>query len=113
MQPTLNQAKGIRFHQFSEAGSGDNALIAAVAGQKVYVLGIALSANGGVNTVALHDTGGAVARSPAWDLADNEHIEIPVTPSDRAWFETADGEGLDLVLGNATAVSGMLVYQQF
>lgn len=113
MQPTRNQQKGIKFLQFSKTSIGDNNLVAAVDGQKIYVLGLALSVDGGANTAVFHDTGGVVARSPLWNLAAKDHVEIPVTPSDRAWFETAEGTGLDLVLTAATAVSGMLIYQQF
>ncbi len=106
-------AKGIQTLTFSEASIGDNNLVAAVAGQRVLILGLYLSANGGLNTASLQDTGGAVNRSPVWDLAAEEEVQMQIAPPGRFWEVTADGTGLDLNLSAATAVSGVLVYQQF
>ncbi len=110
----LNAQKGFQTLVFSEASIGDNNLVAAVAGQRVYVLGLMMTADGGAQTVAaLHETGAAVLVSPNWALAADEKINLPLTHPSRYWMETSEGTGLDLNLGAATAVSGVLTYQQF
>ena len=108
-----SEGKGIQTLSFSESSSGDSNLVAAVSGQRVYILGIHLSANGGANTTQLQDTGGVIVRSPVWDIGDNATIEMHIAPKGRWWQRTAAGAGLDINLGSATAVSGILVYQQF
>lgn len=108
-----SEAKGIQTLTFSEATIGDNNLVAAVSGQRVLILGLYLSANGGANTAQLQDTGGTEARSPLWDLGADEEVQMQIAPVKRFWEITATGKGLDLNLTAATAVSGVLVYQQF
>lgn len=108
-----SQSKGIQTLTFSEAAIGDNNLVAAVAGQRVLILGLYLSANGGANSAQLQDTGGAIARSPLWDLGADEEVQMQIAPPSRFWEKTAVGAGLDLNLTAATAVSGVLVFQQF
>ena len=112
-----SQAKGIQNSTFNVSSMGDNVLVAGVAGQRVYILGFLVSANGGTNTIALQDSGGAIFRSPTWHLHASgmgiEEIEVPIAPPGRFWEKTAVGAGLDLNLSAATAVSGTLVFQQF
>lgn len=106
-------AKGIQTIAFSEASIGDNELVVAVAGQRVYILGMQMTGNGGANTASFQDTGGAILRSGIYDLAADEEVTWPIAPPGRWWNRTALGAGLDLNLSAATAVSGVLVYQQF
>lgn len=108
-----SEAKGIQTLTFSEASIGDNNLVSAVADQRVYILGLHISANGGANNVSLQDTGGAVLRSPTWVLGAGVDKELTSMPKGRWWERTAEGTGLDLNLSAATAVSGVLVFQQF
>lgn len=113
MNPEINAQKGFKTLSFSKAVIGDNNLIAAVSGQRIYILGIAISANGGANTAQLQDTGTATLRSPVWDMADDQEFNLPVTPPNRWWDATEADKGLDLNLSAGTVVSGTIVYQQF
>ncbi len=108
-----SEAKGIQTLTFSGASIGDNVIVAAVAGQRVYILGLHITANGGANTVIFQDSGTADPRSPSWDLAADEDKELQGMPKGRWWERTANGTGLDMNLSAATAVTGVLVYQQF
>ena len=112
-----SEKKGIQNLTFSVTNVGDNVLVAAVAGQRVYILGFLVAAAAGANIISLQDSGGAVLRSPNWDLhatgAGIEQIEVPIAPPGRFWEKTAVGAGLDLNLSQATAVTGTLVFQQF
>ncbi len=112
-----SEKKGIQNFTFNVSTMGDNALVAAVAGQRVYILGFLVSAAGGSNLVSLQDTGGAVLRSPIWDLHASgmgiEEIEVPIAPPGRFWEKTEVGAGLDINLSDATSVTGTLVFQQF
>ncbi len=108
-----SEAKGIQVITINEDSIGDNNIVAAISGQSVYILALSLSANGGVNTVSLRDTGGAVQRSPIWDFADNGFMTMPHAPKGRWWAKSVEGTGIDLELSAATIVSGVMVYQQF
>ncbi len=108
-----SEAKGIQTLTFSVASIGDNVLVAAVAGQRDYILGIHFATNGGANNVSLQDSGTANLRSPAWVLGADVDKELRGMPKGRWWERTAEGTGLDMNLSAATAVSGVLVYQQF
>lgn len=110
---TDSQSKGIKTLTFSVNSIGDNNLVAAVAGQRVYILGMTVSSTGGNNTVVLEDTGGAVKRSPTFVTMASEVHSWPVTPPGRWWDRTAEGAGLDINLSAAMELTGTLVFQQF
>jgi hypothetical protein len=95
----------------SESASGDNEVVAAVAGRRIRVCGYVLSFGGTVN---------AKWRSATTDLTGllygvlGTAVEAPVGPQQPGgvpgWFETAVGEALNLNLSGATAVGGHVSY---
>lgn len=96
----------VKFASIAAAGSGDNALVAAVVGKKIRVISVALSASAAVNAKfrsAAVDISGLFyfgSTGPALTLARNQN----------GWFETAAGAALNINLSGAVAVGGMLSY---
>jgi len=89
-----------------------NAIVAAVSGKSIKVLGYALSGSAAVN---------AKWQSGSTDLTGLIHflgtapdkIVAPIVPQGSGcWFKTAAGEALNLHLSGATAVGGHVVYQE-
>lgn len=91
----------------SAASSGDNTLLAAVAGHKIRVLSYKLVAAGAVTTRFESAAGGTALTGVM--------SQITGVPNDAQFekeghFETAVGELLNLELGGAVQVSGHLTY---
>lgn len=100
----------------SAAASGDNTLIAAVAGLKIKVLGLVMFAGGAVATRFESNAGGTaltgvITLSAAGVGLGNDSLILPMAPPGYHWFETVAGQLLNLELGGAVQVSGFLVYQ--
>ena len=95
------------------SASGDNPVIAAVAGYAIRVVGYVLSFSGAVNAQWLSDVGGgAVTLSgllygPA---AGAVLVAVEPGPNARGWFQTARGKALNLNLSGATAVGGHVIF---
>lgn len=89
------------------AASGDNQVVAAVAGKKILVLGFFLVAAGAV-TARFESGAGGTALTGQMVLAANSQLSVPYNPA--GWFETAAGAALNLELSAATSVDGALVY---
>jgi hypothetical protein len=87
---------------------GDNTLVAAVAGRQIRVLGFALVATGGANTVRFESGAGGTALTGQMDLGADGQLVPGFSPT--GWFQTAAGALLNLELSAATAVAGWLVY---
>lgn len=90
------------------AGSGNNTLVAAVAGRKVRVLAVALVPAAAV-TARFESAANGSALSGQMPLAANADLVLPYNPA--GWFETVTAELLNLELSGAVAVDGVLVYQ--
>ena len=96
-----------------QAGGATATLVAAKAGYKVQVVGFMLHSNGAAATVksTLQDETANTVRATF-----SGHATIPVV---HTWagdlhnpaFETALGEGLELVTGTAAAMMGVLTYR--
>lgn len=93
------------------ASAGDNTLIAAVTGKKIRVHSLYL-VNGHTSTqTARFESGaGGTALSGQSVLGANGVLVLP--ESEAGWFETAAGALLNLELGGATTVDGLLTYTE-
>jgi hypothetical protein len=95
------------------SASGDNTVVAAVAGFAIRVIGYNLSFSGTVNAKWMSDTGGsAVALSGLiYGIADTQNALGDVGLNARGWFQTAAGKALNLNLSGAVAVGGHVLYE--
>lgn len=89
------------------ATSGDNTLVAAVAGRKIRVLALNITAAGAV-LVRFESAAGGTALTGQMSMAANAEKTLPFNPA--GWFETLAGELLNMELGGAVSVDGCLVY---
>jgi len=96
-----------KFAIIDAATSGDNTLVAAVAGAKIRVLAYVLVASAAV-TVRFEDGAGGTALSGQMQLAANGGAVAPFSPV--GWFETTANTLLNLELSGAISVDGHLIY---
>lgn len=90
---------------------GNNTLVAAVTGKKIRVIAAVLVASGGANTVRFESAVDGTALTGQMDILDNGQLILPYNGD--GWFESdVISELLNLELSAATAVEGMLVYQE-
>lgn len=89
------------------ATSGNNTLVAAVAGRKIRVLAYHITAAGAV-TARFESGADGTALTGQMTLAQGGTISAPYNPL--GWFETAAGTLLNLELSSAVSVDGVLVY---
>lgn len=91
------------------AGSGDNTIIAAVAGKRILVLGCVLIAAGAVN-IRFESGAGGTALTGQMNLTTNSGFTLPF--SEVGWFQTAANTLLNLELSGAVSVDGTLIYAE-
>jgi hypothetical protein len=96
-----------KFAIIDAATSGNNTLVAAVAGKKIRVLAAFLVAAGTVNT-RFESGADGTALSGQMNLVANNGFVLPWNPY--GWFETAATTLLNLELSAAVSVDGCLVY---
>lgn len=96
-----------KFAIIDHATSGDNTLVAAVAGKKIRVLALFLVAAGAV-VARLEGGAGGTALTGQMTLAANGTLVLPFNPL--GWFETAASTLLNLELGGAVSADGSLLY---
>lgn len=93
--------------------SGNTVLVAAVPGRRIRVVGLALSAAAAVG--AQLRSGTTTPLTGGFTLATGVPLVLPAGPPSAAgrpgWFETAEGEGLNLNLSGAVAVAGVLLWE--
>jgi hypothetical protein len=89
------------------SASGNNTLVAAVTGRKIRVMSLALVASAAV-TVQLQSGAGGTNLTGAMALAANGVLVLPF--NSEGWGETAVATLLNLVLGGAVPVAGVLTY---
>ena len=99
--------KVIKRAVIDDASSGDNEIVAAVAGKRIYVLSLFLVA-GGTTTVRFESGAGGSALTGQMSFIANTGFSAAHNES--AWFETAIGESLNLELSDAVTVDGALTY---
>ena len=89
---------------------GDNTIVAAVAGKKIRVLSVFLSAIGGLNVVRFESGASGTALTGPMALTDTvSHI---FGLNGFGWFETDAGQLLNMELTLALQVGGCLVYEE-
>ena len=92
----------------SAASSGDNTLVAAQAtGIKVRVLALHMQAAGAV-VARLESGAGGTALTGVMSMITGVPISLPFNPE--GWVETAAATLLNLELGGAVQVSGVMLY---
>lgn len=89
------------------SSSGNNTVVAAVTGRKVRVLAAVFVAAGAV-TVKLQSGAGGTDLTGAMALAANGVLVLPFNP--QGWCETAVAALLNLSLGGAVSVAGVITY---
>ena len=90
------------------ASASDNTLVAAVTSKKIRVIAAVFVASGGANSLRLESDTGGTALTGVMDVGDNLQLVLPYNPA--GWCETAAGKLLNLELGAATSVAGLLTY---
>jgi hypothetical protein len=91
------------------AASGDNQLIAAVAGKRIRILSMFFVAGGAVNAKYQSDSGGGAADlTGPLPLAANGGASLPFNRY--GWLETQVGKKLNLNLSAAVQISGSITY---
>lgn len=89
------------------ATSGNNPVVAAVAGKRIRVLAFLLVSAGTV-TARFESGADGTALTGQMTLAVNTQVQAAFNPV--GWFETAAGVALNLELSGNVSVDGMLVY---
>lgn len=97
-----------KYEVIDDAVSGDNTIVAAVAGKKIRVLAINLLVSAAV-TVRFEDGAGGSALTGQYQFgAQGDGIVLPFNPV--GWFETTANTLLNMELSGAVSVDGSLVY---
>jgi hypothetical protein len=100
--------KLVQFAAINAVALGDNAIVAAVPGQRIKVLSYVLVADA---AVAVAWRSAANPLSGPMPIALNGGIAAPpVDPAIGCWLQTAAGEALNLNLGLAAGVRGHMSY---
>ena len=90
------------------ASSGNNTLVAAVTGKKIRVLALAITMTGTAVTIRFEDGAGGTALPGQMQPTQGQTVTLPFNPV--GWFETSAATLLNLELGGAQSVDGVLVY---
>lgn len=92
------------------ATTPDNTLVAAVTGKKIRVLAMFAVMTGTAVTLRFESGTGGTALTGQMQPSQGGGFVLPFNPV--GWFETASGELLNLELGGAQSVDGVLVYAE-
>lgn len=94
------------------AAQTDAALVSAVAGTPIKVIGLALVCGGTATQVTFNTkpSGAGTAVSATFALGINGVLVLPETKE--GWFETAVGEGLSVTTGAGATVGIQVIYSQ-
>ena len=90
------------------ASSGNNTVVAAVTGKKIRVLALAMTMTGTAVTIRFEDGAGGTALTGQMQPTQGQTVTLPFNPV--GWFETSAATLLNLELGGAQSVDGVLVY---
>jgi hypothetical protein len=90
------------------SSSGDNEIVAAIAGKRIAVYGYMLVAAGAV-TARWESGAGGTALSGQMSFGANGGAVAPLS-CDKAWMITGVGQSLNLELGGAVSVAGHVTY---
>jgi hypothetical protein len=103
----INYNQRVKHLVIDHATSGDNELLAGVAGEKIRVYNIVLISSG-TTTVRFESGAGGTALSGQLSLVANVGFAPGHDPNGH--FETAAGQALNLELSAAVSVDGWLTY---
>ncbi len=94
------------------AGQTDAALITAVSGSPIKVLGLAVVAGGTATTIVFNSkgSGAGTAISATFAMAINGVLVLPETYSRDGWFVTTTGEGLTCTTGAGATTGIQIIY---
>jgi hypothetical protein len=94
------------------SGTTDGALVTAVAGSTIKVLGVAIAAGAVATSVTFNTkpSGAGSAISATFALAINGTLVLPETENGDGWFETAVGEGLTATTGIGGTTGIQIIY---
>jgi hypothetical protein len=98
----------IKRAKIDAASSGDNTLVAAVAGKKIRVLAAFFTMTGTAVTIRFEDGAGGTALTGQMGPTAGQTIVLPFNPV--GWFETSDATLLNMELSGSQSVDGALVY---
>lgn len=88
--------------------NGDNEIVAAVGGKVIKVYAYTLQAKGTVTATFCSDAGSGTPIGPEWTFQAREGAVVPQAIT--AWFQTAQGKNLNLLLDAAVVVTGNVIY---
>ncbi len=97
----------IKYAKIDAASSGNNTLVAAVAGKRLVMLSCVMVASGAVN-VRFEDGANGTALSGQMNLTTNSGFTAPF--NEGGWCTTTAATLLNLELSGAVSVDGMLSY---
>jgi hypothetical protein len=98
----------VKYAVVAAASSGNNTLVAAVAGKKLRVVAGHLTMTGAAVTIRFESGADGTALTGLMTPLQGTSIALPFCPVGH--FETAAGVLLNLELGGAQAVAGWVVY---
>ena len=90
------------------ASSGNNTVVAAVTGKKIRVLALVMTMTGTAVTIRFEDGAAGTALTGQMQPTQGQTVTLPFNPV--GWFETSAATLLNLELGGAQSVDGVLVY---
>lgn len=99
----------IKRAMISEAESGDNPIIAAVAGKKLRVIFLALNS---ITAVTVRFESGTADGFLTGAMALGATSVFIWPENELGWIETVAGEALNMILGGNVQVSGVVGYQE-
>lgn len=95
------------------ASQTDNALISAVTGRYIYVIGVAMVTGGTATNVTFNSKGSSsgTAITALFANAANGGAVLPVAPSERWWFRSNLGEAITVTTGAGSTTGIQVVYE--
>lgn len=98
----------VKYAAVDAATSGDNTAVAAVTGKKIRVLACMLVMTGTAVTIRFESGVGGTALTGQMTPSQGGGFVLPM--NEHGWFETAAGSLLNIELGGAQSVDGVVVY---
>lgn len=100
--------QGLKRAAIDAAALGDNTLVAAVTGKKIRVLYLFAQMTGTSTTIRFESGAGGTALTGQMQPSQGGGFVLPFNPV--GWFETSAGALLNMELGAAQSVDGVLGY---
>lgn len=97
----------VKYAKIDAASNGDNTLVAAVAGKRIRVLSLFYLASGGVN-VRFESGAGGTALTGQMEHSGQTGVVLP--HNEDGWFETEEGDLLNVELSTGVSIDGAMSY---